>query len=566
MESIPDYDNYDDDDDDYNDGDHDGDYYYYDNYDDVRVDDALVNDDDVIDHMYEKFKEIQEYYERIIATEPLKNYDWYITVQKTDIDFCSKTIYPYLHNNHGSYHVPNGLFFSPNLVNSEKRPWTANWINFVLDDKYRLNDYYPDKTIITCVGVNKNNIFTYKNGEITISDPCDKTPATNFTKKIYLINSFDSLKYITNMYADTVRPIDWTKFYRDYDGIILNFRNLSFDYEDKYLWFTNWSCDQLVVKDNLRYDKCIKISEKGKLIPYDFTAEKNSEIRVETDYEEEGYDEHKEVENNYVHIETSAYYDDADAMYKKFERIQQHYQSIITYDSLKKYDWYVTIHSENIDLCSKTPYLQFNMETVYTDEPNELIFLKNFSNTEKKNWIRYFLTEEYDLNTYHPDFNFITAIGINKNNIFTYEDDLDIADPCDETPPTDYRKKIYLLNSISTLMNITDTYKTYDLAKDKIDLTEFFSEWKGIILDFDKLMEDYNTNMHASKKMKYSWWKKWKCSQLILKDNFSYDKCIKISEHGKLIPYDPSIKLSDDEYKKKYLKYKNKYLSLKKIL
>ena len=159
------------------------------------------------------------------------------------------------------------------MVNSKKRPKTRNWINWVFEEGFRREDFDPDSSIVTAVGINKNNIFTYKSEKLVINDPCSESSPTDQAKKIYLINSAESLKYITDTYMAKMPEhyrnmravINWRKFYSDdWKGVILNITELwkSTDRLDtKYGWYRNWDVDQLIVTNNMCYDKCFKVSD-----------------------------------------------------------------------------------------------------------------------------------------------------------------------------------------------------------------------------------------------------------------------------------------------------------------
>lgn len=263
---------------------------------------------------YVRFKEIQKCYENIIGQESLKNYDWYVTVQTAELDLCLKTISKKIGTD-SPVGKPPGIYFSPNLVNSKKRPKTRNWINWVFEEGFRREDFDPDSSIVTAVGINKNNIFTYRSDKLVINDPCSESSPTDQAKKIYLINSSESLKYITDTYMAKMPEhyrnmravINWRKFYSDdWKGVILNITELwkSTDRLDiKYSWYRSWDVDQLIVTNNMCYDKCFKVSDTFNSKRF-FACDKPLPIDIDTSFDisltEDDKSTHDELSHEHI--------------------------------------------------------------------------------------------------------------------------------------------------------------------------------------------------------------------------------------------------------------------------
>lgn len=321
------------------------------------------DDDYKSSRSYSRFKELQRCYENIIGQESLKNYDWYVTVQTTELDLCLKSISEKIKPIDKPIGKPIGIYFSPNLVNSKKRPTTSNWIDWVFEEGFRREDFDPDSSIVTAVGINKNNIFTYKSGKLVINDPCSELSPTDQAKKIYLINSAESIKYITEKYmfkepgyyrSDPTKQmyamlsnmspvIDWDEFYLDgWKGVILNITELSKTIgnldratRQKCKWYTNWDVDQLIVTNNMCYDKCFKVSDTFNSKRF-FACDKPLPIDIDTSFDisltEDDKSTHDEL--SHEHIESKEDSHAEKPLDNEFKRKYLKYKN--KYISLKK--------------------------------------------------------------------------------------------------------------------------------------------------------------------------------------------------------------------------------------
>ena len=301
-----------------------------------------------------------------------------------------------------------------------------------------------------------------------------------------------------------------------------------------------------------------------KQLPIDYTKKYYDEYDEYDEYAHY-YDEEDDKEDEFVFSKIDSEYSNYDITYKnsieskyaeKYDEIFSYYyeekynELQYKYDEIKKKEndsnlnWFITVQKTNLNLCLEKVGDLKTVETYHEMGPKGVLFSPDL--LDGANWIQWVLNKRFEFENYHPNKNFITAIAIDKKNIYTYKEHKIINSNNVEDFNTNSKKKIFLVDSHESAKYLCDNFEKKD--ESLIDWKKFCEIWQGGIF-FNK-SDVYGDSLRE----KYSeWYKNWKSEELILFDREPIEKCFEISK--------PTI--SDDFYKKKYLKYKLKYLNLK---
>lgn len=278
---------------------------------------------------------------------------------------------------------------------------------------------------------------------------------------------------------------------------------------------------------------------------YDEEDDKEDELvfsKINSEYSNYDVEYKNSIESKYAekYDEMFAYYYE-----EKYNELQHKYNEIKKKENSSNLNWFITVQQTNLNLCTEKLGDLKTVETYHKTGPKGALFSPDL--LDGANWIEWVLYNRFEFENYHPNKNFITAIAIDKKNIYTYKERKIINSNNVEDYDTNDKKKIFLVNSHESAKYLYDNFKKTDGTL--IDWEKFSNIWQGgIFFNKTSLYED-------SLREKYpKWYNSWKSEELILFNSEAIEKCFEISK--------PSV--SDDEYKKKYFKYKLKYLNLKK--
>lgn len=224
----------------------------------------------------EKYEEIQKYYDEIKKSDDTVS--WFVTVQKNDHEFSHEMKYEQK-DSAPSYTEPEGLFLSPDLLDNESSKF--NWISWVLDEKFHLDDLYnPFRTNIHAYAIDKKNFVTISNEYFIYKrNPrhyCGGNMEGEFVwggeeENLFIleINSYNSIEQFMKFFTtDMGKTINWKKFSFYFSGIFLNLNSIISSDKSGYKSlgiFRDWDVSQLVLFNTYSVRKYKKIYDYGKM-------------------------------------------------------------------------------------------------------------------------------------------------------------------------------------------------------------------------------------------------------------------------------------------------------------